>query len=324
MILLLIASTSWAQVNRYMVFFTDKTGSPYSTTQPDKFLSQRAIDRRMRQGISVVEADIPVSPGYVQGLRGTGASVFFTSRWMNGALIQCDASLISSIDVLPYVNSVELVAPNARLQGNGRKGNTLDVNSPASTAQTEAQLQMIGLDDMQDAGYKGESFHIAIFDGGFQGVDTADPFQHLFDDGRVDLAASKDFVRNSASVFQFDDHGTQVFSVIAAYQEGNFTGGAYEARYQLYVTEDVSTEYRVEEYNWLFAAERADSAGVDIINSSLGYYDFDNTSMNYPKSAMDGKTTIVTKAAQLAADRGIVVVCSAGNEGAKAWQIIAA
>ncbi|MBA4054558.1 MAG: hypothetical protein C0490_07595, partial [Marivirga sp.] len=140
----------------------------------------------------------------------------------------------------------------------------------------------------------------------------------------IDPIASKDFVYNSDNVFQYDEHGTEVFSVIAAYQENNFTGGSYEANYQLYVTEDVNTEYRIEEYNWLFAAERADSAGVDVINSSLGYYDFDDTSMNYPKSAMDGKTTVITRAAQFAADRGIIVVCSAGNEGGIAWQIITA
>jgi subtilisin family serine protease len=115
-----------------------------------------------------------------------------------------------------------------------------------------------------------------------------------------------------------------VFSVIAAFQDGNFVGGSYEAKYQLYVTEDVNTEFRIEEYNWLFAAERADSSGVDVINASLGYYDFDDTSMNYSKADMDGNTTVVTKAAQLAADRGIVIVCSGGNEGGLAWQIITA
>jgi len=112
--------------------------------------------------------------------------------------------------------------------------------------------------------------------------------------------------------------------VIAAYQNGTFTGGAYKANYQLYVTEDVTSEYRIEEYNWLFAAERADSAGTDVISSSLGYYDFDDATMNYPKSALDGQTAVITRAAQWAADRGIVVVVSAGNEGGNAWQTITA
>ncbi|HZI23819.1 MAG TPA: S8 family peptidase, partial [Chryseolinea sp.] len=193
-----------------------------------------------------------------------------------------------------------------------------------TAASTQLQLNMIGLNDMHDAGHLGDSIIIGIFDGGFQGVDTAPAFQHIFNENRINLSVSKDFVTNSSDVFQFDDHGTQVFSVIAAYQDGFFTGGSYEADYQLYVTEDVGTEYRIEEYNWLFAAERADSAGVDVVNSSLGYYAFDQAAMDYPKTAMDGKTTVVTKAAQMLADRGVIVVCSAGNEGNISWQIITA
>jgi serine protease AprX len=132
-------------------------------------------------------------------------------------------------------------------------------------------------------------------------------------------------VQNTKAIFQYDDHGTQVFSIIAASIPDVFTGGATGANYQLYVTEDVRTEYRIEEYNWLFAAELADSAGVDIISTSLGYYDFDQASMNYTTAQMDGKTTVVTRAAQWAADRGILVVCSGGNEGnIPSWRIITA
>jgi len=323
-ILVCLSSDLLAQVNRYVVFLQDKAGSPFSISQPNQFLSQRAIDRRSRQGIDIVELDLPVNPNYVQGIKDVGVNVYFQSRWMNGVLVQCDASLVSAIENLPYVKQVDFVAPNTRLLGNGRKQINQDDKSSAISSQNLAQLEMIGLDEMQLAGYKGNDLIIGIFDGGFLGVDTAVPFQHLFNDGSIDLTASKDFVQNSLNVFQYNDHGTQVFSVIAAYQENSFTGGAYEATYQLYVTEDVGSEFRIEEYNWLFAAERADSAGVDIINSSLGYYDFDDAAMNYPKSAMDGQTTVVTYAAQRAAERGIVVVCSAGNEGANAWQTITA
>ena len=319
-----MASGSWAQVNRYMVFFKDKTGSPYSTALPNQFLSQRAIDRRIQQGIAIIEQDLPVNETYVQGIEGAGTEVFFRSRWMNGVLVQCDASLVSAMENLSFVDHVEFVAPDAKLLNSGRRKNNLKTKNSKSGAKTQAQLQMIGLDEMQEAGYKGESINIGIFDSGFQGVNTTAPFQHIFNENRIDISLSKDFVYNTSDVFQYDEHGTEVFSIIAAYQEGNFTGGSYEANYQLYVTEDASTEYRIEEYNWLFAAERADSAGVDIINSSLGYYDFDEPSMNYPKSAMDGNTTVITRAAQLAANRGIVVVCSAGNEGGVAWQIITA
>jgi len=321
---ILVSSACFAQINRYVVLLKDKAGSPYVKEQPDQFLSQRAIDRRIRQGIAVNDQDLPVNESYIQEIANTGAEVFFRTRWMNGILAQCDASLVQTIESLPFVQGIELVAPGKKLVGTGRvKGNQKTKSTKVAT-KTQAQLQMIGLDDMQASGYRGETIHIGIFDSGFEGVNAAAPFQHIFSDNRIDLTASKDFVYNSPDVFQYDEHGTEVFSIIAAYQEGSFTGGSYEAEYLLYVTEDVSTEYRIEEYNWLFAAERADSAGVDVVNSSLGYYDFDDSSMNYPKSAMDGKTTVISRAAQWCADRGIVVVCSAGNEGGIAWQIITA
>ncbi len=323
-ILMVLALTGWAQVNRYVVFFKDKEGSSYSTSAPEQYLSQRAIDRRIRQGISIIQEDLPVNETYVQGVRDVGASTFYKTKWMNGVLVQCDMSLISTIENMAFVDRVEFVAPNAKLLVNGRKRQEQKVKEIKSTSSTQLQLHMIGLDEMHAAGYQGDNLIIGIFDGGFQGVDTALPFQHIFNGGRINLTISKDFVTNSSDVFRYDEHGTEVFSVIAAYQEGFFTGGSYEADYQLFVTEDVGSEYRIEEYNWMFAAERADSAGTDIINSSLGYYDFDQSSMNYPKTAMDGKTTVVSRAAQMAANKGIVVVCSAGNEGSIAWQIITA
>jgi serine protease AprX len=322
-IFLLVFHVGQAQVNRYMVFFKDKSGSSYSISNPEAFLTTRSIDRRNKQGIPVTEQDLPVNETYVQGVKDAGASPFFRTRWMNGVLIQCNAALIPTIVELPFVDHVEFVAPNERLNA-GRKKVTQRAKGLKSGEATQAQLALNGIDDMHNEGLHGENMVIAIFDAGFNGVDATLPFQHIVSEGRINLEVSQDFVFNSDDIFQYDEHGTEVFSVIAAYQEGVFVGGAYKARYQLYVTEDVSTEYRVEEYNWLFAAERADSAGVDVVNSSLGYYDFDDNSMNYPKSAMDGKTTVVTRAAQLLADRGVVVVCSAGNEGGINWQIITA
>jgi serine protease AprX len=322
--LLAFALTGFAQENRYMVFFKDKNGSPYNISQPLQFLSQKAINRRIVQDVTISSQDFPVNTSYVQGVKNTGASVFFKTRWMNGVLVQCPPSLIPSIEALEFVDHVEFVAPQARLISNGRKELSFRKKSGTVGFETQTQLRMIGIPEMHQDEKRGEGISIAIFDGGFQGVNTTAPFQHIFSEGRFNSALSYDFVRNTNNVFQYDDHGTEVFSVIAAYTPEVFTGGAYKADFQLYVTEEVGPEYRVEEYNWLFAAERADSAGVDIINSSLGYYDFDMASMNYTKEQMDGKTTVVTRAAQWAADRGIVVVCSAGNEGNIAWKIITA
>lgn len=321
----IVSISASAQENRYMVFFKDKAGVPFTTSQPLSFLSQKAIDRRLKQGIDITAQDLPVHVQYVDGVRNAGADAFFTTRWLNGVLVQCDPAVLPAIQSLPYVDRVEFVAPLPRLQNGGRRSFNLRRKNNHMGFETENQLRMIGIDKMHEGDYKGEGITIAIFDSGFEGVNISAPFQHIFSEGRFNENVSYDFVHNTTQVFQYDDHGTEVLSVIAANIPDAFTGGAYEANFQLYVTEDVPTEYRVEEYNWLFAAEKADSAGADIINSSLGYYDFDDASMNYSVNQMDGKTAIVTKAAQWAADRGILVVTSAGNEGSvPSWRIITA
>lgn len=311
-----------AQENQYVVFFADKTGTPHSINSPETFLTQRALDRRARQNISISENDLPVNPTYVQGLRDAGAEVIYTTKWMNGALVSCDDAILSALEDLPYVSSVEFVSPgNHPASGNRRKFKN-EVTEAAAEA-TDTQLSMIGLDAMHLDGKQGDGIVIAVFDGGFLGVDMTTPFQHLFTNNQIDLSNSFDFISGTSNVFQYDDHGTRVLSIMSANVDGSFTGGVTEASYQLYVTEDVPTEYRIEEYNWLFAAERADSAGADIIHSSLGYSTFDIASMDYTTDQLDGETTVVTRAAQLAFSKGMVVVTSAGNEGNDAsWRII--
>jgi serine protease AprX len=314
-----------AQPNRYMVFFKDKAGTPYTASQPLQFLSQKAIDRRIKQSIEITPQDFPVNANYIQGVKNTGANVFFQSRWFNAVLVQCQESLMQSIISLPFVDHAEFVAPQAKLSNGGRLKISLAKKNGLTGVETQSQLQMIGITDMHEDNKRGEGITIAIFDGGFSGVNVTLPFQPILSEGRINMNVSHDFVHNTKNVFQYDEHGTEVFSVIAAYIPDVYTGGAYKANYQLYVTEDVTSEYRIEEYNWAFAAERADSAGVDIVNSSLGYYDFDLNSMNYTTAQMDGKTATISKAAQWLADRGVIVVCSAGNEGnIPSWRIISA
>jgi subtilisin family serine protease len=314
-----------AQENRYMVFFKDKAGSPYSIANPIVFLSEKAIDRRLRQGIDVTERDLPVLSSYVEGVRNTGVNTYYTTRWMNGVLVQCDPSALPPISALPYVDHVEFVAPLPKLPSGGRRSFKLHRTGNSAGVETEDQLKMIGIDRMHQANYTGTGVVIAVLDSGFPGVNVVPAFASLFSEGRFNDAVSFDFVHGSPDVFQYDDHGTEVLSVMTAEIPDAFTGGAYDATFQLFVTEDVPTEYRIEEYNWLFAAEKADSAGADIIHSSLGYYDFDDASMNYTLDQMDGHTAVISKAAQWAADRGIVVVVSAGNEGnIPSWRIVSA
>lgn len=308
-----------AQVNRYVVFFRDKNGTPFSISQPEQFLSTKALARRAKNSVSLTEEDLPVNPAYIDALKSAGASVFFRSRWMNCVLIEAEAAVLPQITALPFVKSALYVAPNRKLSG----GRTVKVASrrEATTAQaTQLQLQLIGIDKMHEDGFRGEGIAVAVFDAGFLGVNVSLPFQHLAADNR--FIDTYDFIGRSGNVFSYDDHGTEVLSVMAAFEEGKYVGGAHKANYYLYVTEDASSEYRIEEYNWLFAAERADSAGVDVINSSLGYNTFDDPTMDYTKAQLDGKTAVITLAAREVIERGVVVVCSAGNEGNNSWQLV--
>lgn len=309
------------QANRYVVFFKDKTNTPYSVSQPSQFLSFKSLERRAKQEIEITEDDLPVDPLYVTQVKNTGARTYFTSRWMNCVLVEIGADSVGMVQSLPFVSHIELVAPNIKLSG-GRVRKLKNSGSTAATSSTMMQLQQLGIDEMQSQGFHGENISIAVFDGGFPGVDSAAPFQHLFQTGHVKLTL--DFVGNTGNVYQYDEHGTEVLSVIGGSIPGSFSGGAFAANFYLFVTEDVSNEYRIEEYNWLFAAEKSDSAGVDIISTSVGYNEFDNPSMNYSPADLDGKTAVVTQAAVQAMLKGMVVVCSAGNEGNQFWHYITA
>jgi serine protease AprX len=323
--LILISGAAQAQVNRYMVFFKDKVGTPYSISTPETFLSSRALQRRSKQNISVTEQDLPVTPSYITAVRNSGANVLYRTKWMNGILVECDASLIPTLQNLPSVNSVVYVAPGVRPAPGGRvKSSSKFKESDDEAGATDVQLSMLGMDDMHIAGYRGEGKLVAILDAGFPGVNTALPFQHIFAESRFDAATSYDFVSGSSNVFAKSNHGTHVLSIVGAHIPGSFAGGAYKANFILFVTEYAPSEYRVEEYNWLFAVERADSAGVDVINTSLGYSTFDDPQMSYTKAQMDGQTAVITRAANMAVSKGIAVVVSAGNEGNLSWGIIAA
>jgi subtilisin family serine protease len=177
---------------------------------------------------------------------------------------------------------------------------------------------MLGIDEMHNAGYTGEGKMLAVFDAGFIGTDISPYFTHMYTNDRV--IATWNFVENSSDIYRYDDHGTSVLSTISAYSEDEFVGIAPDVEVILCITEDMPTEYVIEEYNWVIAAEFADSIGVDIINTSLGYNTFDDPDMDYTYDDMDGNTTTITRATDIAASKGILCVVSVGNEGDKIWK----
>ena len=319
-----MGSPAFAQQNRYVVTFTDKTASPFSLTAPLDYLSQRAVDRRVRNNIEITESDLPVNPSYLQAVREQGGIVLFSSRWFNATLVEAEPQVAETIRGLAMVKDVTLVAPS--VLPSGSFGKPMDPSRHAEAARTalenDAQQVMIGIDQMHADGWRGRGVVVAVLDSGFPGVDDGEAFAHLRTESRI--LDSWNFAWQRRDVFGFDDHGTMVLSVMAAKLKDRYAGALPEASYLLYATEFVPAEYRVEEYNWLFAAERADSAGADVINTSLGYTTFDDPGMDYTYADLDGQTTVVTRAANMAAERGIVVVASAGNQGSGAWRYIGA
>ncbi|AFK04845.1 peptidase S8 and S53 subtilisin kexin sedolisin [Emticicia oligotrophica DSM 17448] len=325
LLLLTTIQLSISAQNQYLVLFKDKSNSPYSITRPKEFLSERSIKRREKQKIAITERDLPPNPNYLSEIAKTGAKVLYKSRWINGALIQTDENTLAKILNLSFVKGLEGKGDirNAR-QSNENQGtqtrNKFENEEITDNGLSQNQLAMLGADKMHSKGYKGEGMLIGVLDSGFLNANKLSFFNDLFSDKRV--IGTWDFVNNETNVYNDHSHGTNVLSCMAAYEIGRIVGTAYKASYLLLTTEDVSSETKREEANWLFGAEMADSVGVDVINTSLGYSTFDNPAQNYKYSDMNGDRALATRAADWAAQAGILVVASAGNEGSSAWKYI--
>ena len=318
-------------VRRHLVYFRDKAGTPFSVAQPQAFLSARSLARRSRQGITVQPRDLPVSPTYVAQLRGVAGkvTVHYTSRWFNAAVVSCDSVTLTRITALPAVRNASTL--NRSFREHTPAPAPAQVPQPAArtAAATRAQYgkayrqnEQIGALAMHDAGFRGEGMQIAVFDAGFPGVDKISALQPLFQEKR--LAGTRNFVDGGTGVYIRNGHGTNCLSAMAGNQSGFYIGTAPKASFHLCITEDVNSEHPIEEANWLAAAEYADSVGVDIISSSLGYTTFDSPSVSYKYSDMNGRSAISSRAATMAARVGILVVNAAGNEGDDPWRYISA
>lgn len=315
---LLFSQTLLAQDNYYFVSFIDKQGNGFSIEAPEAFLSSKSIDRRNNQGISIYEQDLPITQAYKTTISNMGIEVFESSKWFNGIIIKSTQIEADQLINQGFVDVITYLAPQN--YAGRRSGNEDELEISDSPTDTLFQNEIMNVKEMHLQGYLGSGVAIAVLDGGFREVDNVEAFAHLYNQNQ--LIYTYDFVSKTPDVYQYSSHGTKVLSFMAAKIESTYQGIAPEADYMLFVTENVPTEYRIEEYYWLIAAEKADSAGVDIISTSLGYNTFDDPQMNYTQEEMDGNTTIIVRAAHIAAEKGILVVASAGNEGNKSWSII--
>ena len=326
-LLLFVIRIVGAQVapDKYYIQFTDKNNSPYTLDHPEDFLTQRAIDRRQAHNIPFDEKDLPVNPQYLQGVADAGAQILNPTRWLNGVTIYTDSdSVLNAIQNLPYVDHTVFLKGGNTGEKPYFKNETVEKVPPHSQKSTSgtlsydygeaynqiAQINGIGLHDM---GYRGEGMVIAVLDAGFTGVQTHPLFDSLWANNRI--LGTKDFVYPGGDVFQGHWHGRMVLSCMGANIPSLMIGTAPKASYWLLRSEEGPAENVVEEYNWVSAAEFADSVGADVINSSLGYIDFDNPAFTHPYSDMDGNTCISSIGADIAASKGILVTNSAGNSG---------
>ena len=338
LISLFFISETEAQFTRYLVKLKNKGGNPFTISNPSAYLSQRAIDRRTRYGILIDSTDLPVTPAYVNQIRSVAnVTVLNVSKWLNSiSILTTDPNAISTISGFSFVQSVSGLA--ARQVENGRPSKNkftfeeeiISIPSSERPGRIEAdyynygtssynEIRLHNAEFLHNIGLRGGGMQVALLDAGFTGYSNLKSFDSMNINNQ--LLGTWDFVSRNADVNDHS-HGMQCLSIIVANIPGQFIGKAPRAKFYLYRTEDAPTEYPIEEHNWSCGAERADSNGVEVISTSLGYTTFDNTTFNHTYADMNGNTTMCAIAADLAAKKGLLVFAANGNDGQAAWHFL--
>ena len=304
---------------KFRIHLTDKGWTDYCITQPERFLSRAAIERRQRQNVAITEDDLPLSRDFFTQIAFAGGQVVAHSNWLKTMVVQVpDSARIVHISQLSFVDSVQLVwrgTPHTnRTETRPRLRSTENVEkSDDYFGLTADQFAMHNAKTMSEAGFRGCGKRIAVIDAGFANADVIPRFENI--------QGYRNFVPRT-DIFIGNDHGTRVLSTMSIYQPGLMIGSAPDATFWIMKSEDVATEFPVEMDYWIRAIEVADSLGIDIVNTSLGYSTFDDPSMNYTRADLTGRASLMSRAADMAFDRGMILVNSAGNSGNSAWQKI--
>lgn len=314
------------------VFLADKGNCVEEQLQhPENLLSPAALERRTAKGIQLNASDLPVAQTYIEQLQVHSHSVVSTSRWLNAVVVEITPDCLVEIEALDFVTGlrpvqtlIEARASDEEDSGPIEAHYPRYVNKNAAFDYGEATFQnnMLNIIPLHERGITGKGVRVAIFDSGFAGVDTIDVFDSLWANNRI--AFHWDFVEDHERVFTSHSHGTQVMSTIGANLPGEMVGMAPHATFLLCRTENARQETKQEEHTWVRAMEKVDSLGVDIVHTSLGYSEFDDANDNYTYEELDGNTAVITRAADWAAAKGIIVTTSAGNEGSGSWHYITA
>ncbi len=319
----------------YRLTLTDKHDSPYRLDHPTRWLSQKSVERRRRQGLALDSTDLPVTPRYLKAIRAIkGISIVGQSRWNNTVVARtADSLAVEQLRLLPFVSKAELVwvSPDS-VEKERPRWNVNDHYNPWDSVKSEyyghgkEQIEYLNGQRLHNIRLRGRGMTIAIFDGGFQNVNRIPAFSNLRVEGTRDFVWHNPLMPHYATaeeeIYNGADHGTRVLSAMAAYAPEVLVGTAPEAHYWLLRCEDQLTEQPVEEDYWTMAAEFADSAGVDVINSSLGYNDYDPPHRSLELRDLDGQTRLISRTASMLASKGIILVNSAGNTGMGPWKKI--
>jgi len=308
----------------FRVYLNDKGNSEYTIEEPERYLSQGAIQRRQKQQKEITFSDLPISRSFLDTLSSSGGEIITQSKWLSTVVMASPDSLFGKdLQYLTIVDSVKCIWKGKRtekvesfMQSERPRLIPEDIPLASSYGYAESQIEMLNGIKLHKEGFTGKGISAAVIDAGFLNVDRMAVFDSL------NLAGTRNFVSPGETVFEGDDHGTKVLSCMAANAPGIMVGTAPDATYWLLKSEDGRSEYPVEEDYWAAAVEFADSVGVDVISSSLGYFSFDEEEMNYSQDALDGKTAFISRIATIAAEKGILVVTSAGNEGGNNWEKI--
>ena len=321
-----------AQQEDAWIFLKDKPSSATFLASPLTMLSQRSLDRRTRQNIALDNKDIPLGASYYRQIKAaSGITVLAKSKWLNAIHIQGAKADIDALKIsFSFVNRIEFA--NKSLNTGNKKINKKpkrkyinkfeEIVTDFNYGRAANQIEMLKGDFLHKQGYTGRGMQIAVLDGGFINVNTLNAFARIRNNNQI--LGGYNFVKRNENFYSGGNHGTNVLSDIAGYIDGEFVGTAPDASFYLFITEDGSREVPLEESLWVEAAERADSLGVDIINTSLGYTTFDNSDYDYTYADMNGRTTFISRGAEIGVSRGMILVNSAGNSGGNSWKYIGA
>ncbi len=323
---------------KYWVQFKDKANTTYSIDRPQEFLSLRAIEKRQRFNIDITEQDFPVNESYIRQVLALDENMVLLtkSKWLNGITVY---STVKDIDKqIRELKCVAMCECTASLENEETFDYPQSTYTPPKTTKevfvadehvgnfsygkTSVQLAMNQAHWLHRLGARGEGMLMVVMDGGFKNANKMECFEALRQEGR--LLGTRNFVQPGRSVFISGSHGSEVLSCITGYVDNEFMGTAPKASFYLAMTEDSRSENKIEEDNWVAGVEWADSLGCDVLNSSLGYYKFDNKLQSYQYEEMNGKISRASQAATLAAQKGMIICVSAGNEGDEEWHYITA